>query len=176
MTSSILIVGFGNSLRRDDGLGCLIAEEVERRGYPGVRSIARAQLAPDLAEQVADCELAVFVDARRGETSERLAIEPLQPTSGRYGSLDHAIGPRFLIGLCRVLFGRCPPSLLITVPAADFSFGEELSPLAARGMQQALAAIDELIARARDPEPVPAAACPMVDLPSCPPAPGGPLP
>ena len=35
--TSILVIGHGNTLRRDDAVGCLIAEEVERWQCPGVR-------------------------------------------------------------------------------------------------------------------------------------------
>jgi hydrogenase maturation protease len=176
MTTSILLIGFGNTLRRDDGLGCLIAGAVDRLAYPGVRTIAEAQLTPDLAEVVAASRLAVFVDARRIGPSDRLIVEPLEPARASYGSLDHAIGPRFVLGLCRVLFGRCPPSRLISVPAADFSFGDDLSPVAVRGMRQALDAIDELIARVSSPEPQPLAPCPTVELPSFSPTRSGPRP
>ncbi len=176
MTASILLIGYGNTLRRDDGLGCFVAEEIDRRRYRGVRSLARRQLTPDVAADLAVCELAIFADACRECASEQLTVEPLEPAGTSHGALDHAIGPRFLLGLCRVLYARCPRAWLISVPAADFSFGEGLSPVAARGMQQAVDAIDRLIAGGRPPEPGSPLACPMVDLPSFPPTSRGPRP
>ena len=34
-TASILVIGYGNTLRRDDALGCLIADEVGRWQHRG---------------------------------------------------------------------------------------------------------------------------------------------
>jgi hydrogenase maturation protease len=176
MTPSILLIGYGNTLRRDDGLGRRIAEEVDRRAYPGVRSISRGQLTSDLAENLAACELAVFVDASRECASEEPMVEPLEPACTTHGALDHAIGPRFLLALCRVLYNRCPQAWLIWVPAADFSFGNGLSPLGARGMERALVAVERLITDAWRPEPLAPAPCPMGDPPSFPPTSRGPRP
>ncbi len=176
MISSTLLIGYGNTLRRDDAVGCLIAEEIDRRRYPGVRSIARAQLTPDLAEDLAACEQAVFVDACREGASEQPMIEALEPAGTSHGALDHAIGPRFLLELCRSLYARAPRAWLISVPGADFGFGEELSPQGAGGMEVALDAVERLITGDRCPEPLSAAACPTDEHPSFPPTPRGPRP
>ena len=61
-------------------------------------------------------------------------------------SLVHAMMPRFLLGLCRALYGRCPRSWMIAVPAADFQLGEGLSAIAREGIPQALAVIERLLA------------------------------
>ena len=63
-TDSILVIGYGNTLRQDDALGCLIADEVGRWQRTGVRSMSLAQLTPELAAELAAAETAVFVDAR----------------------------------------------------------------------------------------------------------------
>ena len=52
-TASILVIGYGNTLRRDDAVGCLIADEVACWQRPGVRSMSVAQLTPELAAELA---------------------------------------------------------------------------------------------------------------------------
>jgi hydrogenase maturation protease len=152
-TPTILVIGCGNTLRRDDALGCLIAEEVDRWARPGVRSIALAQLTPELASELACATTAIFVDARADCASGEVKIEPLEPALQGSAAMIHAITPQFLLGLSRAAFRRSPISWLVSVPAVDFSFGEGLSARAEQGMRNALRAIDELINRTSLAEP-----------------------
>jgi hydrogenase maturation protease len=48
----VLVIGYGNTLRRDDAVGPLSAEEVSRWGRPGVVPLDLAQLLPELAERL----------------------------------------------------------------------------------------------------------------------------
>ena len=61
-----LVIGYGNELRRDDGLGPQAARAVAGWGMPGVLALSCHQLTPELAEIVADAEEALFIDAAVG--------------------------------------------------------------------------------------------------------------
>ncbi len=170
--ASILVIGYGNTLRRDDALGCLIADAVGRWQRPGVRSVSLAQLTPELAALLAAAETAVFVDARKCSPSSEptVRVEPLSPRGEGWPSMVHAITPCVLLGFCKSAYGQCPRAWQVSVPGSDFSFGEGLSDLAGRGMGQALGMIEPLLARAGAPEPDPAAECPGGGSPQAPPA------
>ena len=62
--AGVLIVGYGNPLRSDDGIGWhaagLLATDPR---LDGARVLARHQLAPELAEDVSRASLVVLVDA-----------------------------------------------------------------------------------------------------------------
>jgi hypothetical protein len=58
-----LVVGYGNTLRGDDGIGYRVAEAVAKWQLPQVRSIAVAQLLPELAADIGEVEIVMFVDA-----------------------------------------------------------------------------------------------------------------
>jgi hydrogenase maturation protease len=59
-----LIIGYGNRLREDDGVGPRAAELVERSVAPGVARIIEChQLTPELAPEVEDAALVIFLDA-----------------------------------------------------------------------------------------------------------------
>jgi hydrogenase maturation protease len=60
---SILVIGYGNSLRSDDEAGCRVADLVASWELPYVRSLTVHQLTPELAEPIAQSELTIFVDA-----------------------------------------------------------------------------------------------------------------
>jgi hydrogenase maturation protease len=140
----IVVIGYGNSLRTDDGVGPYVATSVASWGVPELVSVAVHQLTPELAELLASATLAIFVDARLTSGGENVEILPLEL------SIDHRIhghvcDPRSLLALALALHGRTPQSWLATIPAANFSVGEGLSITARRGVQQALDSIAALL-------------------------------
>ncbi|MGB7620863.1 MAG: hydrogenase maturation protease, partial [Terriglobia bacterium] len=60
--SKILVIGYGNTLRGDDGAGPRVAEMIARR-FPQVDSLVLHELQPELAEAVSGYEEVIFVDA-----------------------------------------------------------------------------------------------------------------
>jgi Ni,Fe-hydrogenase maturation factor len=65
------VIGYGNTLRTDDGVGPYVATAVASWGLPGVVSVGVHQLTPELSELLASAELAVFVDARLATLDRR---------------------------------------------------------------------------------------------------------
>ncbi len=138
----VLVIGFGNSLRRDDGVGAEVAARVERWKQPGVRALACQQLTPELAEAISSAGLVVFVDAQQAGASGAVRARRLSASSS--GDLQpHRSDLRALLALTRALFGTCPPAWLITIPVLDFGFGEQLSVSAERGVAAALRLIQK---------------------------------
>ncbi len=139
----ILVIGYGNTVRRDDAVGPLVAERLAAIGYPGVEAVACAQLSPEHAPLVAAASVVVFVDALENG-DERVRLLPLSPAhSGQV--LAHALEPGTLLALARELYGHAPRAWLLPVPASDLGFGEQLSPTAREGMVEALRILDGFI-------------------------------
>lgn len=172
----ILVIGFGNTLRRDDGLGCLIADEVARWNHPEVHALGVPQLTPELTVAAANAEMVIFVDARAGEGRSEVHVEALEPPDEGGASMIHSLSPQFLLGLTRAAFHRWPSAWLVSVPAEDFAFGEGLSATAELGMRNAVGLIKTLIARGASREPQASPACPSVGAQHSPPPPPGPRP
>src|SRR5687767_15002380 len=61
--SKLLVIGYGNTLRRDDGVGPRVAETVGALRLPGVRTLVCQQLSPEHAEPISQADAVVFVDA-----------------------------------------------------------------------------------------------------------------
>lgn len=68
----ILVVGHGNPVRTDDGLGWHVAVELFRSNTsPDVKVLPCHQLTPDLAEPMSVSETVIFIDcARDGNPGE----------------------------------------------------------------------------------------------------------
>jgi hydrogenase maturation protease len=130
----VLIIGYGNPLRGDDGFGYRAAERI-----PG--AIAVHQLTPELMEPISRADRVVFVDAAAvgvpGEVRRRRVI----PAAGDAGFTHHAT-PEGLLAGALALYGRAPEATLITVSGADFSLSDRLSP----EVQAALDSLDLTVA------------------------------
>jgi hypothetical protein len=120
-----------------------------------------ARLIEILAAELAAAGTAVFVDARKCSASSQtgILVEPLLPRGQDWASLVHALTPSVLLKLCQAAFGNCPRAWQVSVPGSDFSFGEGLTELAVRCMEQALCMIETLLARIDHSEPDPALEC-----------------
>ena len=142
--TTLLVIGYGNTLRSDDAAGPLVAERIEELGLPGVRALARPQLAPELAPELAEALTVVFVDAT-ADPACAVELERITPdVSGAVGS--HAVSPRALLALTEELYGHAPAAWLLKVPAENFGHGEGLSELARRGVGAAVGEISSLVA------------------------------
>ncbi len=142
----VLVIGYGNLLRGDDGAGPHVANAVARWNRADVDVVAVQQLTPELADGLANARLALFVDAYPAGPADRLKIETLEPADCA-SPLGHTGNPQELLGLARAVYGSHPPARWIMVPGKNFALGEALSSQAANGIEEALHEIAALLAK-----------------------------
>jgi hydrogenase maturation protease len=140
-----LVIGYGNSLRRDDAIGVMVADAVERRSDPRIRTTKVPQLTPDLCAELTSFEVAIFVDARLDRPEAGVLCEEIVPSGDGQSATIHAIDPRWLVSLTQAVYGRCARCWMVSLPTEDHGFGEGLSSLAERSIPDALAMIAGLI-------------------------------
>ena len=149
VSGSALVLGYGNELRGDDGVGPQIARAVAALGLPNVRTLALHQLSPELTELLADAGYALFVDAyHQAGTGSNVTLRPIAPLE-RPAVSAHVADPSALLALTQVVYGRCPRAWSIAVPAASFEYGVNLSPTATMGVAAALRLIRYLLVTLR---------------------------
>jgi len=137
-----LIIGYGNVLRHDDGVGPKVAEAVEALHLPNVRTLICQQLSPEHAEPISRARIVIFVDATVDAPKE-VQLRKLEPKES-VQLMAHAADPRTMLALARAVFGHCPEAWWLTIPAIKLGFGEDLSPDAQRGFETAVAEIKKL--------------------------------
>lgn len=132
-----LVIGYGNTLRGDDGVGYRAAAEISRWNVPNVYVTAVPQLTPELASQIAGADRVFFLDADIDPTRRHIQVISLAPNHSN-PAINHYSDPSALLSLCQSLYGRLPESLCILIPAIHFDITEELSQVAQDGQKQAL--------------------------------------
>jgi hydrogenase maturation protease len=141
-TPALLVVGYGNTLRSDDGVGPKVAEAIAALDLPGVETLACALLTPELADPVSRAKVVVFVDAAVDAPRE-VQLRPLAPAESSQ-ILAHAAAPPTLLALARDVFGHAPEAWWLTIPVENLSLGEDFSELAQRGFAIAVEKIKAL--------------------------------
>lgn len=144
-SAQLLVIGYGNTLRSDDGVGPRVAEAVDALGLPGVSTLICQQLSPEHADPISQAERVVFVDAAVDAPAE-VQFRELEPGETTQ-LMAHAADPRTMLALARDVFGHAPRAWWLTIPALDLSFGEKLSPHAERGMSEAVERVQKLAAQ-----------------------------
>lgn len=138
----LLVIGYGNELRCDDGVGPRVAAAVDALRLPGVGTLICQQLSPEHAEPVSQARVVVFVDAAVDAPRE-VQFRKLEP-AGSSQLMAHAADPRTMLALARDVYGRTPEAWWLTIPAMKLGFGEDLSPEAQRGLEEAVEKIRAL--------------------------------
>jgi hydrogenase maturation protease len=140
----VLVLGYGNPGRGDDGLGPAAAEAIEQLGIPGVRTSANYQLAIEDASDAAACASVIFVDASLSGAAP-FSDEPVAPGAGVACFASHAVPPGVVVGLCRSVYGRSPDARVIGIRGYAFDFEEGLTERARANLEQAVAYIRSLL-------------------------------
>jgi hydrogenase maturation protease len=137
----LLVIGYGNTLRSDDGAGPRVAEALEQMNLSGVRTLSCPLLGPELAEPVSQAERVVFVDAALN--TNELELQPLAPADSSQ-LMAHAAEPATVLALARDVFGHAPQAWLLTLPVENMEIGEKLSATTERAVAMAKQKVHEL--------------------------------
>jgi hydrogenase maturation protease len=146
MEGGLLVIGYGNTLRGDDGVGPRVAEAVAKLQLPGVRTLICQQLSPEHADPISRADTVIFVDAAVDGPKE-VQLRPLAPGDSAQ-LMAHAADPRTMLALARDVFGHAPQAWWLTIPATDLGFCEHLSTTALHGLERAVELIREILPRA----------------------------
>ncbi|MGV2829936.1 hydrogenase maturation protease [Myxosarcina sp. GI1(2024)] len=139
-----LVVGYGNDLRGDDGIGTQVAQIVATWHLPRVRSLPLHQLFPELAADLASVDLVIFVDACRAFGRDSVELYSLKPVDATKLE-SHFSDPIAILSLTQSIYEKCPQAWWVVVPGVNFTLGDRLSVLARDGISQALIQIRNLI-------------------------------
>jgi hydrogenase maturation protease len=160
----VLVLGLGNPILRDDGVGWRVVEAAERRWHdPGATGAVRFELVAlgglALMETLVGCDHAILVDATQtpgGVPGTLYALElddlPTLHANAMHVNAVHDASLADALELGRRLGAHLPKRIAIIAVEAEnvLDFGEALSPRVAgcvgRAAEMVLAEIDAILA------------------------------
>jgi hydrogenase maturation protease len=146
VTGDVLVIGYGNTLRTDDGVGRLAAERLaDDPRLDGVKVIGRHQLTPELALDVSQVDLVVFVDASRDPPAGVVTVAPMERTGRQDVGWSHHLDPPSLLDLTGELYGRVPDAVLVSVGVESVLLGDRMSPMVEASLPGLVDAVARLI-------------------------------
>ena len=149
ISKPILIYGYGNPGRQDDGLGPALVAELEAwaqtEGLSGIVFDSNYQLNVEDALAVAESRAVVFVDASK-EGQAPFEFRPLAPQK-EISFSTHAMPPESVLALADELYGARPPAWLLAIRGEAW---EPNAALSAAALAHLAAAREFLQARLRN--------------------------
>jgi len=124
----VLVIGYGNVLRGDDGAGSAAAAALQSQlPRKTAEVLVCHQLLPELAERLSHFGLAVFIDADRRVPAGHFQMDTLRSDQESGHVVGHYQSPESLLAMARQLYGHAPRAVLFHVGADDFGFRRGLS-------------------------------------------------
>jgi hydrogenase maturation protease len=125
----ILVYGYGNPGREDDGLGIELVKRLEdwaiQSGLPGLAFDSNYQLNIEDAAAISEKDIVIFADASTEDINDFV----LTPVTGEsdVSFTTHSASPGYIVNLCSDLFGKCPRVFLLHIKGYQWEFREGIS-------------------------------------------------
>jgi hydrogenase maturation protease len=140
----VLLIGYGNPAREDDGLGPAAAQAIEKLNIDGVSVDSNYQLTVEDAASAARHDVVVFVDAAaRGKNPVMFyELEPKRSES----FTSHSVAPETILGLTHDLFNTETRGFMLGIRGYSFDmFKEEMTTEASKNLEAAIKFITPLL-------------------------------
>jgi len=144
----ILVYGYGNPGRQDDGLGVHCAKRVKEwaeQHFPEAIDVdMNYQLNIEDAEKISHYDEVIFADASC-EAIQQFAFTTLEPSNAKLEFTMHAVAPAYVLYLCQTLFGKQPKSHLLHIRGYEWDMKEGLTEQAEQNLNKGLEVITTLL-------------------------------
>jgi len=135
----ILIYGYGNPGRQDDGLGVLLSEEIQEwarnENLSSVETDQNYQLNIEDADKISQFDIVVFVDASVNDI-DSFKMELVVPDMKSEFSM-HSVSPSFVTGLCQEVFNKKPLVYQLEIKGYKWEFMQEMTSDARKNLLSA---------------------------------------
>lgn len=146
--SKILVIGWGNPLRGDDGVGWRAAELLSAKlQHHDVAVRVSHQLMPEFAEDISQSDFVVFIDAACDNSPGEIRLQKVEPDRAPSAAFSHQLSPPALLGMAERLYGSRPEACFFSVGARSFEYGEVLSPEVESALPGLLEEVEKLCGR-----------------------------
>jgi len=145
----ILLYGYGNPGRKDDGLGPILVDLVEKwiikNEIKNISIDSNYQLNIEDSYTIRDYDIVIFIDASIEEIDDFI-ITRVEP-SDKVNYTMHSASPSFVLNLCNKIYNYTPETYLLHIKGYEFQLQEGLSENAQRNLESAYEFIKSLLVK-----------------------------
>ena len=121
---SILVYGYGNPGRQDDGAGVMLVGKLDEwimdNKLEGIHTDSNYQLNLEDAATISNYDLVIFADASHKDLDD-FRMDPLVG-SDRVEFTMHSVSPAFILHLCGEVFDHEPEAYLLHIKGYEWEF------------------------------------------------------
>lgn len=152
----ILVYGYGNPGREDDGLGIELVKKLEtwskQTGLKGIEFDSNYQLNIEDAEIISGKDVVIFADASTEEIDDFILTEVTGESEATFTT--HAASPGYILQLCTDLFCKCPRVYLLHIKGYQWEFREGISDKAEINLQKAFGFMKDYLVNLQKTSPI----------------------
>lgn len=131
-----LVIGIGNNTRKDDGLGWMFLDLLEKEGFKTDNLLFKYQLMVEDAELISEFNRVIFIDACKTELKDGFSFERIYP-SEEVSFSTHSVPPNQILNLCEIIYAKKPKAYLLKIQGFKWDIGIELSKQAKTNLKNA---------------------------------------
>jgi len=135
-SSNILVIGIGNPLRSDDGVGPYIADCIEARGLKGVKVWVTQQLMMEDLERMLEFKRVILVDASVND--HVLDFRLIEDITANNISSSHHLSAETFVSLANNIYHKKLKLHLCSIKGISFDVGNKISPIVLKKAQEAI--------------------------------------
>ena len=141
MLAKTLLIGVGNTLRGDDGLGAFVCRHFEKKGRVNIGVMVVHQLDTTLLPALKAFNRIIIVDAAIG--LHEVVIKKLENNLADTNPLTHELSANSFALLSKKLFDNSAVFYTCEIPADNFDVNDSISPAALAHAREAIAKIEQ---------------------------------
>jgi hydrogenase maturation protease len=148
--AGVLVIGYGNRLRSDDGLGWHAIERLAADPRAsGAELLFCHQLAPELSVDVGRASLVILVDADANLEPGAVSVRKVVARESAGTLMSHHVDPATLVALTIELTGAAPEVYTVSAGPESLDTGDQLSTTVELALAEVVDRVTELIAGRR---------------------------
>lgn len=136
----VLVYGYGNPGREDDGLGIemtkMVQNWIDKHELDCMTTDSNYQLNIEDADKVSEWDIVVFVDASKDEYLHEFIFKKVEPSDAKVEFTMHAVSPSYVLHLCEKLFQKSPETYVLGIKGYEWGFKEEITDNAKLNLEQ----------------------------------------
>jgi len=142
--STVLLIGYGNPGRLDDGLGPALADAIESMNLSGVTVDSNYQLSVEDADAISQHDVVLFVDASVSGR-EPFSLDRVDPRK-EVSFSSHSISPEALMDMANNMLKGNTQGYILGIRGYEFNeFGERLSSKATDNLSEAVRFVEKVL-------------------------------